>query len=729
MAAKDVRFSTDARDKMLRGVDILANAVKVTLGPKGRNVVLDKSFGAPRITKDGVTVAKEIELEDKFENMGAQMVREVASKTNDISGDGTTTATVLAQSIVKEGAKSVAAGMNPMDLKRGIDLAVTEAVKELEKRSKKIKTSEEIAQVGTISANGAREIGDMIASAMQKVGNEGVITVEEAKALETELEVVEGMQFDRGYLSPYFITNAEKMITELEDPYILLHEKKLSNLQAMLPVLEAIVQTGKPLLIVAEDVEGEALATLVVNKLRGGLKVAAVKAPGFGDRRKAMLEDIAVLTAGQVISEDLGIKLENVTLQMLGRAKKVSISKENTTIVDGAGKKKEIEGRINQIKAQIEETTSDYDREKLQERLAKLAGGVAVIRVGGATEVEVKEKKDRVDDALNATRAAVEEGIVPGGGVALLRTKKAVEKLKSDNADVQAGINIVLRALESPIRQIVENAGVEGSIVVGKLLESKSETYGFDAQAEEYKDMVAAGIIDPTKVIRTALQHAASVAGLLVTTEAMIAEHPEEGLPDADARWRRRHGRHGLLGSCPLRKITKGRLRAAFLLSGRGAGGARHVRANRQLLDAPLEHLGRGAQPTGKRPQDRQGEVFVIARQHDEHLPVDRKQFDGADRDRGGQPRRHFEQPGLAEDLAGPDCLHGASLLAQFDGAAGDNVGAVAQIAAPVNHDAIGKRGRLPAAGGNHIDIESGIRHSTFPVVGPQGGGIVADAP
>ena len=531
MAAKDVRFSTDARDKMLRGVDILANAVKVTLGPKGRNVVLDKSFGAPRITKDGVTVAKEIELEDKFENMGAQMVREVASKTNDISGDGTTTATVLAQSIVKEGAKSVAAGMNPMDLKRGIDLAVTEAVKELEKRSKKIKTSEEIAQVGTISANGAREIGQMIASAMQKVGNEGVITVEEAKALETELEVVEGMQFDRGYLSPYFVTNAEKMLVDLDDPYILLHEKKLSNLQALLPLLEAIVQTSKPLLIVSEDVEGEALATLVVNKLRGGLKVAAVKAPGFGDRRKAMLEDIAVLTAGQAISEDLGIKLENVTLQMLGRAKKVSISKENTTIVDGAGKKKEIEGRINQIKAQIEETTSDYDREKLQERLAKLAGGVAIIRVGGATEVEVKEKKDRVDDALNATRAAVEEGIVPGGGVALLRTKKAVEKLKSDNADVQAGINIVLRALESPIRQIVENAGVEGSIVVGKIMENKSDTYGFDAQAEEYKDMVTAGIIDPTKVIRTALQHAASVAGLLVTTEAMVAEHPKKESP------------------------------------------------------------------------------------------------------------------------------------------------------------------------------------------------------
>jgi len=531
MAAKDVKFSVDAREKMLRGVDILANAVKVTLGPKGRNVVLDKSFGAPRITKDGVTVAKEIELEDKFENMGAQMVREVASKTNDISGDGTTTATVLAQSIVREGAKSVAAGMNPMDLKRGIDLAVEEAVSDLKRRSKKIKTSEEVAQVGTISANGAREIGDMIASAMQKVGNEGVITVEEAKTAETELEVVEGMQFDRGYLSPYFITNAEKMVTELEDPFILLHEKKLSNLQAMLPVLEAVVQSGKPLLIIAEDVEGEALATLVVNKLRGGLKVAAVKAPGFGDRRKAMLEDIAVLTGGQVISEDLGIKLENVTLQMLGRAKKVTIAKENTTVVDGAGKKKEIEGRIGQIKAQIEETTSDYDKEKLQERLAKLAGGVAVIRVGGATEVEVKEKKDRVDDALNATRAAVEEGIVPGGGVALLRAKRAVEKLKHENPDVQAGINIVLRALESPIRQIVENAGVEGSIVVGKLLESKSENYGFDAQAEDYKDMVAAGIIDPTKVIRTALQHAASVAGLLVTTEAMIAERPKKEAP------------------------------------------------------------------------------------------------------------------------------------------------------------------------------------------------------
>ncbi len=531
MAAKDVRFSTDARDKMLRGVDILANAVRVTLGPKGRNVVLDKSFGAPRITKDGVTVAKEIELEDKFENMGAQMVREVASKTNDIAGDGTTTATVLAHTIVKEGAKSVAAGMNPMDLKRGIDLAVTEAVADLKRRSKKIKTSEEVAQVGTISSNGAREIGQMIADAMQKVGNEGVITVEEAKTAETELEVVEGMQFDRGYLSPYFITNAEKMVTELDDPFILLHEKKLSNLQAMLPVLEAVVQSAKPLLIVAEDVEGEALATLVVNKLRGGLKVAAVKAPGFGDRRKAMLEDIAVLTGGQVISEDLGIKLESVTLAMLGRAKKVSISKENTTVVDGAGKKKEIEARINQIKQQVEETTSDYDKEKLQERLAKLAGGVAVIRVGGATEIEVKEKKDRVDDALNATRAAVEEGIVPGGGVALLRAKRAVEKLKSDSPDVQAGINIVLRALETPIRQIVENAGVEGSIVVATVLESKSDSYGFDAQDEEYKDLVAAGIIDPTKVVRTALQDAASVAGLLVTTEAMVAEHPKKESP------------------------------------------------------------------------------------------------------------------------------------------------------------------------------------------------------
>ena len=531
MAAKDVRFGGDARDKMLRGVDTLANAVKVTLGPKGRNVVLDKSFGAPRITKDGVTVAKEIELEDKFENMGAQMVREVAQKTNDMAGDGTTTATVLAQAIVREGAKSVAAGMNPMDLKRGIDLAVAAVVKDIEKRAKKVGSSAEVAQVGTISSNGDSKIGKMIAEAMQKVGNEGVITVEEAKSLDTEVEIVEGMQFDRGYLSPYFITNAEKMVAELEDAYILLHEKKLSQLQAMLPVLEAVVQAGKPLVIVAEDIEGEALATLVVNKLRGGLKVAAVKAPGFGDRRKAMLEDIAILTSGQLISEDLGIKLENVTLQMLGRAKKVIIEKEKTTIVDGAGKKKEIEARIGQIKAQIEETTSDYDKEKLQERLAKLAGGVAVIRVGGATEIEVKEKKDRVEDALNATRAAVEEGIVPGGGVTLLRAKKAVGRLTNDNSDVQAGINIVLKALESPARQIAENSGVEGSIVVGKILENKSETFGFDAQTEEYVDMVDKGIIDPAKVVRAALQDAASVAGLLVTTEAMVAEAPKKSSP------------------------------------------------------------------------------------------------------------------------------------------------------------------------------------------------------
>jgi chaperonin GroEL len=527
MAAKEVRFSSDARERMLRGVEILANAVKITLGPKGRNVVIDKSFGAPRTTKDGVTVAKEIELEDKFENMGAQMVREVASKTNDVAGDGTTTACVLAHAIVREGAKSVAAGMNPMDVKRGVDQAVRVVVEDIKKRSKKVKGTEEIAQVGTIAANGEKEIGDMIARAMQKVGNEGVITVEEAKSLETELEVVEGMQFDRGYLSPYFITNADKMVAELEDPYILLYEKKLSNLQAMLPILEAIVQSARPLLIVAEDVEGEALATLVVNKLRGGLKVAAVKAPGFGDRRKAMLEDIAILSGGQLISEDLGIKLENVTLDMLGRAKRVRIDKENTTIVDGAGKKPEIAGRINQIKQQIEETTSDYDREKLQERLAKLAGGVAVIKVGGATEVEVKEKKDLVDDALNATRAAVEEGIVPGGGVALLRAKKAVEALKSDNADIQAGINIVSKALESPIRQIAENSGVEGSIVVGKVME-KSGNFGFDAQKEEYVDLVQAGIIDPTKVVRIALQDAASVAALLITTEAMIAEKPKE---------------------------------------------------------------------------------------------------------------------------------------------------------------------------------------------------------
>ena len=528
MAAKDVRFSTDARDKMLRGVDILANAVRVTLGPKGRNVILDKSFGAPRITKDGVTVAKEIELEDKFENMGAQMVREVASKTNDTAGDGTTTATVLAHAIVKEGAKAVAAGMNPMDLKRGVDMAVIEAVKDIAHRSKKIKDSAEIAQVGTISSNGDKSIGKMIAEAMQKVGNEGVITVEEAKSLETELDVVEGMQFDRGYLSPYFITNAEKMVAELEDAYILIHEKKLSSLQPMLPVLEAVVQTGKPLVIIAEDIEGEALATLVVNKLRGGLKVAAVKAPGFGDRRKAMLEDIAILTGGQMIAEDLGIKLENVTLAMLGKAKRIRIEKENTTIINGAGKKSDIEGRVAQIKAQIEETTSDYDKEKLQERLAKLAGGVAVIRVGGATEVEVKEKKDRVDDSLNATRAAVEEGIVAGGGVALLRAKAAVAKLKSENADEQAGINIVLKALESPIRQIVENSGGEGSIVVGKILEHKSQTYGFNAQTDEYVDMIEAGIIDPAKVVRTALQDAASVAGLLITTEAMVAEMPKD---------------------------------------------------------------------------------------------------------------------------------------------------------------------------------------------------------
>jgi chaperonin GroEL len=531
MAAKEVRFSTDARDKMLRGVDTLANAVKVTLGPKGRNVVLDKSFGAPRITKDGVTVAKEIELEDKFENMGAQMVREVAQKTNDLAGDGTTTATVLAQAIVKEGAKSVAAGMNPMDLKRGIDIAVNAVVKDIEKRAKKVGSSAEVAQVGTLAANGDTKVGKMIAEAMQKVGNEGVITVEEAKALDTEVEIVEGMQFDRGYLSPYFITNAEKMVAELEDAFVLLHEKKLSGLQAMLPVLESIVQAGKPLLIVAEDVEGEALATLVVNKLRGGLKVAAVKAPGFGDRRKAMLEDIAVLTGGQLISEDLGIKLENVTTAMLGRAKKVIIEKEKTTIVDGAGKKKDIEARVGQIKAQIEETTSDYDREKLQERLAKLAGGVAVIRVGGATEIEVKEKKDRVEDALNATRAAVEEGIVPGGGVALLRAKKAVGRISDSNPDVQAGINIVLKALESPTRQIAENAGVEGSIVVGKIMENKSETFGFDAQSEDYVDLVDNGIVDPAKVVRAALQDAASVAGLLVTTEAMVAEAPKKQTP------------------------------------------------------------------------------------------------------------------------------------------------------------------------------------------------------
>jgi chaperonin GroEL len=524
--AKEVTFGADARDKMLKGVDILADAVKVTLGPKGRNVVLDKSFGAPRTTKDGVSVAKEIELEDKFENMGAQMVREVASRTNDEAGDGTTTATVLTQAIVREGHKAVAAGMNPMDLKRGIDAAVTAALSDLEKRSKKVKSNEEISQVGTISANGEIAIGSMIAQAMEKVGNEGVITVEEAKGLDSELEVVEGMQFDRGYLSPYFITNPDKMTTDLEDPLILLHEAKLSNLQSMVPILEAVVQASRPLLIIAEDIEGEALATLVVNKLRGGLKIAAVKAPGFGDRRKAMLEDIAILTGGQVVSEDLGIKLENVTLDMLGTAKRVAINKDETTIVDGSGKKKDIEGRVGQIRAQIDSTTSDYDREKLQERLAKLAGGVAVLKVGGATEVEVKERKDRVDDALNATRAAVESGIVPGGGTALLLATRAVEKLTDDNADIQAGINIVRKALESPVRQIAENAGVEGSIVVGKILESKTNQ-GFDAQNEVYCDLIAAGIVDPTKVVSTALRDAASVAGLLITTEAMVADKPE----------------------------------------------------------------------------------------------------------------------------------------------------------------------------------------------------------
>jgi chaperonin GroEL len=531
MAAKDVKFGGDARARMLRGVDILADAVKVTLGPKGRNVVIDKAFGAPRITKDGVTVAKEIELADKFENMGAQMVREVASKTNDAAGDGTTTATVLAQAIVREGAKSVAAGMNPMDLKRGIDLAVERVVEDLKKRSKKISTSDEVAQVGTISANGEKDIGAMIAKAMQKVGNEGVITVEEAKSLETELDVVEGMQFDRGYLSPYFVTNADKMTVELESPYILIHEAKLSSLQPLLPVLEAVVQTGKPLLIIAEEVEGEALATLVVNKLRGGLKVAAVKAPGFGDRRKAMLEDIAILTSGQVISADLGIKLETVSLDMLGRAKKVSIDKDNTTIVDGSGKKKDIEARCNQIKAQVEETTSDYDREKLQERLAKLAGGVAVIRVGGATEVEVKERKDRVDDAMHATKAAVEEGIVTGGGSALLYATRSLDGLKGANHDQQVGIDIIRKALQTPARQIALNAGADGSLIVGKLLEGKNEKIGFNAQTGEYVDMIKEGIIDPTKVVRLALQDASSVAGLLITTEAMVAERPKKEEP------------------------------------------------------------------------------------------------------------------------------------------------------------------------------------------------------
>jgi chaperonin GroEL len=540
MAAKEIKFGTDARASMLRGVDVLANAVKVTLGPKGRNVVLDKSFGAPRITKDGVTVAKEIELEDKFENMGAQMVREVASRTNDEAGDGTTTATVLAQAIVREGAKAVAAGMNPMDLKRGIDSAVSDVVAALKKASKKIKTSDEVAQVGTISANGEVEIGQRIAEAMQRVGNEGVITVEEAKSLESTLDVVEGMQFDRGYLSPYFVTNAEKMLCDLDDPYILLHEKKLTSLQTMLPILEAVVQTGKPLLIIAEDIEGEALATLVVNKLRGGLKVSAVKAPGFGDRRKAMLEDLAILTGGQVISEDIGIKLESVTLDMLGTAKHVSISKEETTVIDGAGKKKDVQGRVAQIKQQIDETSSDYDREKLQERLAKLAGGVAVISIGGGSEVEVKEKKDRVDDALNSTRAAVEEGIVAGGGVALLRASANI-KTEGENSDQAAGVNIVRRALQAPIRQIVENAGDEGSVVVGKILDQKQATYGYNAQTGEYGDMITMGIVDPVKVVRHALQDAASIASMLITTEAMVADAPAKdagggapagGMPD-----------------------------------------------------------------------------------------------------------------------------------------------------------------------------------------------------
>ena len=543
MASKDVKFGQDARDRMLRGVDILANAVKVTLGPKGRNVVLDKSYGAPRITKDGVTVAKEIELEDKFENMGAQMLKEVASKTSDLAGDGTTTATVLAQAIIKEGAKSVAAGANPMDLRRGIDQAVAAVVDELKAKAKKVTSNDEIAQVGTISSNGDAEIGAKLAEAMKRVGNEGVITIEESKSLETELEVVEGMQFDRGYLSPYFITNAEKMLVELEDPYILIHEKKLGGLQTLLPLLEAVVQSGKPLLIIAEDVEGEALATLVVNKLRGGLKVAAVKAPGFGDRRKAMLEDIATITGGQTISEDLGIKLENVTLDMLGRAKKVTINKEDTIIVDGAGKKPDIEARIKQIKAQIEETTSDYDKEKLQERLAKLAGGVAVIKVGGATEVEVKERKDRVDDALHATRAAVEEGVVPGGGVALLRAIKALDALKPNNDDQKTGISIVRKALQAPSRQIFTNAGEDGSVIVGKILENATYAFGYNAQTGAYGDLVSQGVIDPAKVVRCALQDAASVAGLLITTEAMIAELPKKegghaGMPVAEwAAW------------------------------------------------------------------------------------------------------------------------------------------------------------------------------------------------
>ena len=528
MAAKDVKFAAEAREKMLAGIEIAADAVKVTLGPKGRNVIIEKSFGAPRLSKDGVTVAKEIDLEDKFENMGARLLREIASKTSDEAGDGTTTATVLAQAIVREGNKAVAAGMNPMDLRRGVDLAIETVIAYLRRRSRKVGDSAEVAQVGTISANGEAEIGDMIAKAMETVGHEGVITVEEAQSLDTQLEVVEGMQFDRGYLSPYFVTNAEKMVVELEEPYILLHEKKLSSMQALLPLLEAVAQSGRPLLIVAEDVEGEALATLVVNRLRGGLKVAAVKAPGFGDRRKAMLEDIAILSAGQMVSEDLGIKLENVTLAMLGKAKRVTINKDDTTVVDGAGKKRDIRGRCEQIRAQIEETTSDYDREKLQERLAKLAGGVAVIRVGGATEVEVKERKDRVEDAMHATRAAVEEGVVPGGGVALLYATRALKNLKGENHDQDVGIAIVRRALQGPVRQIAENAGADGAVVAGKLLEQKSPSYGFDAQEEKYTDMVKAGIIDPTKVVRTALQDASSIAGLVITTEAMVAEIPKK---------------------------------------------------------------------------------------------------------------------------------------------------------------------------------------------------------
>ncbi len=589
MAAKDLRFSSDARDRLLRGVEILNNAVKVTLGPKGRNVVIEKSFGAPRISKDGVTVAKEIELADKFENLGAQLIREVASKQNDIAGDGTTTATLLAASIVREGTKAVAAGLNPMDLKRGIDIAVTAVIADLKTNSKKVTSNDEIAQVGTISANGDRAVGEIISTAMQKVGNEGVITVEEAKSLETELDVVEGMQFDRGYLSPYFITNAEKMVAELEDPFILVHEKKLSSLQALLPVLEAVVQTGKPLVIVAEDVEGEALATLVVNKLRGGLKVAAVKAPGFGDRRKAMLEDIAILTAGQLISEDLGIKLENVTLPMLGRAKRVRIDKETTTIIDGAGAKADIEARIAQIKAQIAETTSDYDREKLQERLAKLAGGVAVIRVGGASEVEVKEKKDRVDDALNATRAAVEEGVSPGGGVALLRAIKVLDAVKTENADQKTGVDIIRKAIQTPAKQIVDNSGGDGAVVVGKLLENASYSYGYDAQTGQYGDLVKAGIIDPTKVVRTALEDAASVAGLVITTEAIITELPKKEAARDAGRRHGRHGRHGFLIRFRCSSIAVAKTRSpglrGFFRFGRSATVPRSFASRPQLSD------------------------------------------------------------------------------------------------------------------------------------------------